>query len=262
MPSIVFKDVTYEYVDSNEVYRALEGINLAVEDGEFVCLVGHSGCGKSTLLSLAAGLAMPSAGQVLVDDQPVTGPGLDRSIVFQSYSLFPWQTVLKNVMFSVRQANKGMAKEEAKERALDLLRRVGIEDSAHRYPHQLSGGMRQRVAIARALGVDADIMLLDEPFGALDPMIRRKLQELLLELWDADKAGCKTALFVTHDIDEALVLADRIVFMEPKHITKEFSLPHDRSRGVEDMAENPQVKDVKREVLALFDSTASQKEEE
>lgn len=125
MPSIVFKDVAYEYVDSSEVYRALEGINLTVEDGEFVCLVGHSGCGKSTLLSLAAGLAMPIAGQVLVDGQPVTGPGLDRSIVFQSYSLFPWQTALKNVMFSVCQANKGMAKEEAKERALDLLRRVG-----------------------------------------------------------------------------------------------------------------------------------------
>lgn len=261
MPSIEFKNVAYEYVDNNEVYRALEGINLEVADGEFLCLVGHSGCGKSTLLSLAAGLAMPTEGQVLIDGKPVEGPGLDRSIVFQSYSLFPWQTALKNVMFSIRQANKGLSKEQVKARALELLKHVGIEDSAHRYPHQLSGGMRQRVAIARALGVDAGIMLLDEPFGALDPMIRRKLQELLLELWSAEQSCCKTAVFVTHDIDEALVLADRIVFMEPKHIIREFVLSRDRSRNAEEMAEDAQVKAIKKEVLALFDSTAPQKEE-
>ncbi|WP_418240718.1 ABC transporter ATP-binding protein, partial [Ellagibacter isourolithinifaciens] len=183
MPAISFKNVSYSYVDGNESYLALEDIDLEIADGEFVCLIGHSGCGKSTLLSLLAGLSMPTAGEILINSIPVSGPGPDRSIVFQSYSLFPWQTALKNVMFSIRQTNKDISKEQAKMRAMELLAQVGMEDAANRYPFQLSGGMRQRVAIARALGIDAPTMLLDEPFGALDPLIRGKLQELLLRLW-------------------------------------------------------------------------------
>lgn len=262
MPSITFNNVEYSYVDSNETYLALEDINLEIKEGEFVCLVGHSGCGKSTMLSLLAGLSLPTRGQVLIDDKPVTGPGPDRSIVFQSYSLFPWQTALKNIVFSIRQTNKSISKEAAKARAMELLREVGIEDAANRYPYQLSGGMRQRVAIARALAVDADIMLLDEPFGALDPMIRRKLQELLLELWNGGRGCCKTAVFVTHDIDEALILADRIVFMEPRHIIKNFKLPEDRPRTIDDLGEDARIKAIKKEVLALFDATATGKEDE
>ena len=261
MPAISFKNVSYSYVDGNESFLALENVNLEIDDGEFVCLIGHSGCGKSTLLSLLAGLSMPTSGEILIDDVPVSGPSPDRSIVFQSYSLFPWQTALKNVMFSIRQTNKGIPKEQAKMRAMELLAQVGMEDAANRYPFQLSGGMRQRVAIARALGIDAPTMLLDEPFGALDPLIRGKLQELLLRLWNEGEGCCKTAVFVTHDIDEALILADRLVFMEPRHITREFVLPKDRARSAEAIVEDVRLRDVKREVMELFDATAAGKED-
>lgn len=258
MPSIVFKDVDYAYVDNNETYVALEGIDLEISDGEFVCLVGHSGCGKSTMLSLIAGLEMPTHGQVLIDGRVVDGPGPDRSIVFQNYSLFPWQTAVKNVMFAMQQTNKGIDKSESESRARALLEKVGVGDAADRYPFQLSGGMRQRVAIARALAIDAPIMLLDEPFGALDPMIRRRLQDMLLDLWEG--SCCKTAVFVTHDIDEALILADRIVFMEPKHIIKTFELPKERSHNVDEL--DPATKAIKEEVLELFEATATGREED
>lgn len=261
MPAISFKNVSYSYVDGNESYLALENVDLEIADGEFVCLIGHSGCGKSTLLSLLAGLSMPTSGEILINGTSVSGPGPDRSIVFQSYSLFPWQTALKNVTFSIRQTNKGISKEQAKVRALELLAQVGMEDAANRYPFQLSGGMRQRVAIARALGIDAPTMLLDEPFGALDPLIRGKLQELLLRLWNEGEGCCKTAVFVTHDIDEALILADRIVFMEPRHITREFILPKDRNRTAEAIVEDARLHDIKREVMELFDVTATGKED-
>ncbi len=258
MPSIVFKDVNYAYVDANETFEALEDINLEIRDGEFLCLVGHSGCGKSTMLSLIAGLEHPTRGEILIDGKPITGPGPDRSIVFQNYSLFPWQTAVKNVRFAIQQTRKGTSKEEADAKARDLLDSVGVGEAADRYPFQLSGGMRQRVAIARALAIDAPTMLLDEPFGALDPMIRRRLQEMLLNLWEG--SCCKTAVFVTHDIDEALILADRIVFMEPKHIIKTFDLPKERSRDVDNL--DPDTKAIKDEVLELFEATATGREEE
>ena len=256
MPSIAFENVDFTYVDRADTYTALEGIDLRISDGEFVCLVGHSGCGKSTMLNLIAGLAKPTAGRVLIDGAPVVGPGPDRSIVFQNYSLFSWQTAVRNVAFAVRTTHPDMPKAAARDRALELLCEVGIEDAASRYPFQLSGGMRQRVAIARALAVDAPIVLLDEPFGALDPLIRRKLQKLLLHLWN-EGGCCKTAVFVTHDIDEALALADRIVFMEPRHVVREFALPKDRPRDAEGMLADARVREVKREVLALFDATST-----
>ena len=258
MPSIVFKGVDYAYVDVNETFEALEDINLEIRDGEFLCLVGHSGCGKSTMLSLIAGLEHPTRGEILVDGKSITGPGPDRSIVFQNYSLFPWQTAVKNVRFAIQQTNKGTSKADADAKARELLESVGVGEAADRYPFQLSGGMRQRVAIARALAIDAPTMLLDEPFGALDPMIRRRLQEMLLDLWEG--SCCKTAVFVTHDIDEALILADRIVFMEPKHIIKTFALPKDRSRNVDDL--DAATKAIKDEVLELFEATATGREEE
>lgn len=260
MPSIQFKDVCYSYIDNNESYLALENVNLEIAEGEFVCLVGHSGCGKSTMLNLLAGLALPTHGEVLIDGAPIEGPGPDRSIVFQSYSLFPWQTALKNVVFALRKTNKNISKEQATKRALELLKQVGVNDAANRFPFQLSGGMRQRVAIARALAIDAPIMLLDEPFGALDPMIRGKLQSLLMDLW-ADSC-CKTAVFVTHDIDEALILADRIVFMEPKHIIKTFELPRDRSHSMDAIYDDARLRAVKAEVMELFEATAQGEDDE
>ncbi len=254
MPTIEFDNVSYDYIAADGAYRALEGIDLEVRDGEFVCLVGHSGCGKSTMLNLIAGLAEPTAGEVLIDGERVGGPGPDRSIVFQSYSLFPWQTALGNVSFALRRTHREMGKLEARERAMTLLDQVGIAEAAMRYPFQLSGGMRQRVAIVRALAVDAPVMLLDEPFGALDPLIRRKLQRLLIDLWGA--GCCKTAVFVTHDIDEALTLADRVVFMEPRHIVRVFELPRDRSRDVDEWRDDPRMRQIKSEVLALFEASA------
>ena len=259
MPAITFENVEYSYQDNDETYLALENINLDIEDGEFVCLIGHSGCGKSTMLNLLAGLAMPTKGEICIDGKPVVGPGPDRSIVFQSYSLFPWQTAVKNVVFALRQTHKDLSKEDAKARALELLAQVGVKDAANRFPFQLSGGMRQRVAIARALAIDAPVMLLDEPFGALDPMIRAKLQQLLLDLWAG--SCCKTAVFVTHDIDEALILADRIVFMEPKHIIRVFDLPKDRTHDMSAIYDNPEIRAIKNEVLELFEATAKGEEE-
>ncbi|MDO4182177.1 MAG: ABC transporter ATP-binding protein [Coriobacteriia bacterium] len=259
MPTIEFKDVSYSYVDNDESFLALEDINLTVDDGEFICLVGHSGCGKSTMLSLLAGLTKPTEGEICIDGKPIEGPGPDRSIVFQNYSLFPWQTALKNVMFALRKV-KGMEKEAARTRALDLLEQVGVKEAANRYPFQLSGGMRQRVAIARALAIDAPVMLLDEPFGALDPMIRGKLQALLMDLWAG--SCCKTAIFVTHDIDEALILADRIVFMEPRHIIKVFELPKDRAHDMASLYDNPEIRAIKAEVLDLFEQTAPEEDDE
>lgn len=257
MPSISFKGVDYAYVDATETYLALENVNLEIRDGEFLCLVGHSGCGKSTMLNLIAGLEHPARGEILIDGAPVEGPGPDRSIVFQNYSLFPWQTALKNVVFALRQTNKQVGKAEAETRARELLEQVGVADAASRYPSQLSGGMRQRVAIARALAIDAPIMLLDEPFGALDPMIRRRLQDMLLRLWEG--SCCKTAVFVTHDIDEALILADRIVFMEPKRIVKTFDLPAGRDRTATE--DDPAMRAIKEEVLELFEATETGRED-
>ena len=260
MPSIEFKHVDFSYVDNKESYLALEDINARIEDGEFLCLIGHSGCGKSTMLNLLAGLSMPSKGEVLIDGKPVEGPGLDRSIVFQNYSLFPWQTAVKNVMFTLMKAHKELTKDEARERALELLDQVNVKSAANRYPFQLSGGMRQRVAIARALAIDAPVMLLDEPFGALDPMIRGKLQKLLVDLWQ--QSCCKTAVFVTHDIDEALILADRIAFMGQRHIIKTFDLPRDRVRDASSLYDNKVVRAIKDEVLELFEQTAQDEEDE
>ncbi len=287
MPSISFRDVGFVYEDGDEAYRALEHVDLEISDGELVCLVGHSGCGKSTLLRLLAGLAVPTEGTIEIDGRRVQGAGPDRSIVFQNYSLFPWQTALKNVEFALRKTHGGMPKAEARAKALDLLAQVKMEEAAKRYPFQLSGGMRQRVAIARALAVDAPVMLLDEPFGALDPLIREQLQTLLLELWDAGggdagKTGAaasenhrldgegqggnapgacggkkrRTIVFVTHDIDEAVRLASRIVFMEPGRIVAGFTLDPARDRSPEKLAADEATMQVKREVLALFEASA------
>ena len=260
MPAISFKNVSYSYVDGNESYLALENVNLEIDDGEFVCLIGHSGCGKSTLLSLLAGLSMPTSGEILINGTPFQDPAPTGRLCSRVIPCSPGRPPSRTSC-SRCQTNKDISKEQAKMRAMELLAQVGMEDAANRYPFQLSGGMRQRVAIARALGIDAPTMLLDEPFGALDPLIRGKLQELLLRLWNEGEGCCKTAVFVTHDIDEALILADRLVFMEPRHITREFVLPKDRARSAEAIVEDVRLRDVKREVMELFDATATGKED-
>ncbi|MFJ1470935.1 ABC transporter ATP-binding protein [Massilia orientalis] len=187
---------------------ALQDISLEIPHGQFVCLLGPSGCGKSTLLNAVAGFAPPTTGRVLADGVPVAGPGPERGMVFQEYALFPWMTVEQNVGFGLE--IKGMARAQIAARVGGLLKLLSLEDFAKRYPKDLSGGMRQRVAIARVLALDSPILLMDEPFGALDALTRRNLQDELLRLWAELK---KTVIFVTHSIEEAIYLADRIVVM-------------------------------------------------
>jgi ABC-type nitrate/sulfonate/bicarbonate transport system ATPase subunit len=200
--------------------KALERIDLEIADNDFLCILGPSGCGKSTLLRIVAGLEVPSTGRVLLDGQPVERPGPDRGMVFQSYTLFPWLTARKNVLFGTR------AREHIADR---LIARVGLKGFENHYPKQLSGGMQQRTALARALANDPKILLLDEPFGALDNQTRALMQELLLGIWEADR---KTVLFVTHDIEEAIFMASRVAVMSarPGRIKTEvrIELPHPR----------------------------------
>ena len=187
---------------------ALQNINLEIPSGQFVCLLGPSGCGKSTLLNAVAGFALPTSGSIVTGDTVVTGPGPDRGMVFQEYALFPWMTVAENIAFGLE--IKGMGKADIDVRVRALLETLGLKDFGSRFPKDLSGGMRQRVAIARVLALDSPIMLMDEPFGALDSLTRRTLQDELLRIWAELK---KTILFVTHSIEEAIYLADRIVVM-------------------------------------------------
>ena len=207
--------------------EALQPIDLAVERNDFLSILGPSGCGKSTLLRIVAGLDTPTAGRVLLDGRPVTRPGPDRGMVFQSYTLFPWLTVRDNICFGLRE--KGMAAAAQDERAAYFIDRVGLSGFEQHYPKQLSGGMQQRTALARALANDPEILLLDEPFGALDNQTRTLMQELLLGIWEADR---KTVLFVTHDIDEAIFMANRVVVFtaRPGRIKSELAidLPHPR----------------------------------
>ena len=187
---------------------ALKDIDLVIPDGQFVCLLGPSGCGKSTLLNAVAGFSLPTSGSIVAGGKTVTGPGPDRGMVFQEYALFPWMTVEQNVAFGLE--IKGMNALAIEQRVLALLDTLGLKDFRARFPKDLSGGMRQRVAIARILALDSPIMLMDEPFGALDALTRRNLQDELLRIWAELK---KTILFVTHSIEEAIYLADRIVVM-------------------------------------------------
>jgi len=190
--------------------HALSGASLKIDKGEFICLIGASGCGKSTLLRLIGGFEAPSAGNVKMWDAPVAGPGPDRGMVFQDYALFPWLTVRGNIGFGPKA--RGLGRKEVRAASDRFIDMVGLTKFADAYPHQLSGGMRQRVAIARVLANDAQVILMDEPFGALDAMTRERLQEELLELWQRTKL---TVIFVTHAIEEAILLADRVVVMTP-----------------------------------------------
>jgi len=207
--------------------RALEPVDLAVADNDFISILGPSGCGKSTLLRIVAGLEVPTTGRVLVDGRAVRSPGSDRGMVFQSYTLFPWLTVRENICFGLRE--KGVAPAEQERIAAHFIDRVGLRGFEDHYPKMLSGGMQQRTALARALANDPEILLLDEPFGALDHQTRALMQELLLGIWEADRT---TVLFVTHDIDEAIFMANRVAVMtaRPGRVKSDvrIDLPHPR----------------------------------
>lgn len=197
---------------SYERQHVLKDISVHVEGGEFICLLGESGCGKSTFLRLLAGLSTPDSGTISLDGRRIVGAGIDRGVVFQDYSLFPWLSVGKNLELSLRQKFRKTPKTELRQIVLDALRSVGLDDGVyHKYPFELSGGMRQRCAICRAFAMDPPVLLLDEPFGALDAVTRRRLQHMILSLWKGDNRDRKTIFFVTHDVDEAMLLATRIL---------------------------------------------------
>ncbi len=226
---------------------ALDGLTLAIADRSFVCLVGPSGCGKSTLLNLLAGFESASAGAVLLDGQPVQGPSPARGVVFQEAALFPWLSVLGNVCYGPRR--RGLPRTTYLPAARALLEQVGLTRFADHYPPELSGGMRQRTAIARALVNDPEVLLMDEPFGALDAQTRSMMQELLLTIWERDQ---RTVLFVTHDVEEAVFMADRVIVMSrpPGRIMADIAIELPRPRHF-DIVTDPAFAAYKREVLAL-----------
>ena len=204
-PFLHVRDVGKTFQIGEEKVDALHHVDLVIDKGEFVCLIGASGCGKSTLLRIIAGFETPSYGDVRVYDAPITGPGSDRGMVFQDYALFPWMTVRQNIAFGPKQ--RGVESKSETDKYLEM---VGLTKFADRYPYQLSGGMKQRVAIARVLANEANILLMDEPFGALDALTREQLQDELLEIWARTHV---TIIFVTHSVEEATLLADRVVVM-------------------------------------------------
>ncbi len=242
MGTVAIDDVEKRYDGDGGDLLALEGIRATVGEGEFACLLGPSGCGKSTLLRIVAGLIAATAGRVLIGGKAVEGCGADRAFVFQDYALFPWMTVQDNVGFGL--ATRGVPRDEQRRKAAELLRVVGLGDFAAKYPHHLSGGMKQRVSIARALAVEPGILLMDEPFGALDAQTRSVMQEELLRIWSEYR---KTVIFVTHSISEALLLADRVLVMtaRPGRIKTEIRIDLPRPRDEAD----PRMLELRRRVL-------------
>jgi NitT/TauT family transport system ATP-binding protein len=224
------KDLYKYFTTAEGEITALKNINFKAHRREFVCVIGASGCGKSTLIRILSGLESASTGQVLLDGEPISGPGPDRGMVFQGYTLFPWLTVKKNVMFGLR--SQGMSEANAESEALQWIDLVGLEKFAGSYPDQLSGGMKQRVAIARALANKPRILLMDEPYGALDAQTRSKMQSYLLQIWHNIDI---TVLFITHDLDEAIYLADRILVLKahPGEVQEVIEVPVPRPRDPE-----------------------------
>ncbi|WP_433761636.1 ABC transporter ATP-binding protein [Nocardia sp. CA-135398] len=221
---------------SNEEFTAIEDISLELRDGEFLVLVGPSGSGKSTLLDLLGGLSKPSAGRILLDGKPISGPGLDRGIVFQQYALLPWRTARTNIEFGLEA--KGVRRRERRKIADEYLELVGLAGFGDRYPHELSGGMKQRVAIARSLAFDPEVLLMDEPFAALDAQTRESLQDELLRIW---RATGKTILFITHGIDEAVYLGQRVAVLtsRPGRVKSVIDIDIDRNSGADVRSSEP-----------------------
>ena len=228
---------------------ALQDLSLTVNANEFVSLVGPSGCGKSTLLMMAAGLEPISEGRILIDGREIDGPGPDRGMVFQSYTLFPWLTVEDNIRFALKKSGLGRTQQD--ELVGDHIRLVGLEGLERSHPNQLSGGMRQRVAIARALVYRPEMLLMDEPFGALDAQTRMLMQELLLQVWQVERT---TVLFVTHDVEEAIFLSDRIYVMtaRPGRIKAEIAIDLPRPRTLLETESDARFAELRRQVLTLI----------
>ncbi len=246
---LAIDNVSQVYATAKGSYPVLENVNLAVSEGEFICIIGHSGCGKSTLLNMVAGFLQPSAGEVRLRNQPITKPGPDRMMVFQNYCLLPWKTAFENVYLAVKSAYPEKSHAERVAIADEHLAMVGLTEAAHKRPGQMSGGMKQRVAIARALAIRPEVLILDEPFGALDAITKEELQEELLQIWQDHPC---TVLMITHDIDEALFLADKLVMMTngpAAKIGEVLEIPFPRPRVRSRVMDDPRYKELRNTAL-------------
>ena len=248
MSSIEARNISMVFETRGREVQAIDDVSLAIPDAHFACIVGASGCGKSTLLNIMAGLLRPTAGEVLVDGLPIDGAGEDRGMVFQRYTLFAWLRVRENIEFGPKL--KGVPKQKRREISDRLLEEMGLTEFAHVYPKELSGGMQQRVAIARALANEPKVLLMDEPFGALDALTRASAQRFLTEIWEQHR---RTIAFVTHDIDEAIYLGDTIFVMSPRpgRLRETVTVDLPRPRSLDDIG-SPRFGELKHRVLGLI----------
>lgn len=246
---LVIEEVSKVYPTPTGPYTVLENVNMTVNEGEFICVIGHSGCGKSTLLNMVSGFSQPSTGSVRLNGKSITKPGPDRMVVFQNYALLPWLTVFENVYLAVDSVYPKKSEQEKRAIVREHLAMVGLTEATDKKPPQISGGMKQRVSIARALSIRPEVLVLDEPFGALDAITKEELQEELLKIWNDHRC---TVLMITHDIDEALFLADRLVMMTngpAANIGEIMDIPFPRPRDRERIMEDPQYYDLRNHAL-------------
>ena len=249
MKSVNVQNVSFTYDGTEKVI--IENLSLDVNAGDFLCILGQSGCGKSTFLRLLAGLEKPSKGCIKVDGDNINGASLERGVVFQDYGLFPWMTAGDNIVLALKKKYPKTKKVELKKHAIEMMKEVGLnEDTFDKYPKELSGGMKQRCAIARAFGLDSPILLMDEPFGALDAVTRVKLQDMLLQLW-AKNEPKKTVFFVTHDVDEALLLGSKIIVLgqSPSNIIYSCDVNYDDRSNREKLYENAEIMKLRNELI-------------
>ncbi len=251
MRALVLERMTKTYFDpyAGAHVTAVQDVSLTVAQSEFVSIVGPSGCGKTTLLNMIAGFIAPSEGRVLIDGRVVSGPGPDRGVVFQSFALFPWKTVLENIAFGPKM--RGVGRQERERIAREFVALVGLAGREGRYPHELSGGMQQRVGVARALANEPDVLMMDEPFASVDAQTRMTLQEELTRIWQARRP---TILFVTHDVDEAVFLADRVVVLSGGQVKADLAIPLPRPRTWEGLIEDSAFKGLVAKVLGMVRS--------
>ena len=263
MLNVIVNHLKFSYSGSNEVI--LNDIDMNVQSGDFVCLLGQSGCGKSTLLRLLAGLEKPSGGSVLVDGEPVRGAGLQRGMVFQDYGLFPWMTAGENITIALERRYPEKNKEERKELALHWMNNVGMDKSLYdKLPGELSGGQKQRCGIARAFAIDPPILLMDEPFGSLDAVTKAKLQDLVLKLWQQEGDKCKTVFFVTHEVDEALLLATDIYVLSqsPAEVMYHHSFAGEERPTRKNMYVDPGIAALRNHLISLIYTDANERASE
>ena len=259
MSDFKLKNISFSYPNSDKL--VLDNISTEINAGEFVCVLGKSGCGKSTLLKLFAGLNFPTKGELLFEDSIIKSASLDRGVVFQDYGLFPWMTAGENIMLALKERYKDKSRQELKDIAITSLRRVGLEDKVYNtLPKHLSGGMQQRVAIAQVLSANPKVLLMDEPFGALDAVTRAKLQDLILDLWNKSDIR-KTVIFITHDVDESIYLANRIIVLgqSPSKIIYDKKIDLSEKANREKLYTDEKMMKLRNELIQIINKDISEK---